>query len=250
MRLGVTITALFLCVAVPALPGGKKPPGSSSSSYPKPYIEAGGLSISKEGYNLIIKHETGGASYYNRYLRRITYPGGGSGLTGGIGYDFGWTPPSRIQSDWEGLLAQSVIDRLKAASGKKGAAARRLAPSYRSVVIPWDIALKVYNKKTIPRFARLTKNAYPGIETLHPHLQSTRLSWTFNRGSGIHPTKPRDREKRALRADTPSRPTRFPSHYRASKWIWVGKGLDGLLRRREDEASLDEEGLRQMGLIK
>ena len=66
------------------------------------------------------------------------------------------------------------------------------------------------------------------------------MSWTFNRGSGISPTSSRDREKRALRRDTPDKPENFPSHYRDSKRIWVGKGLKGLLRRREDEALLDE----------
>ena len=118
-----------------------------------------------------------------------------------------------------------------------------MARSLQSIAIPYNVALEVFNKRTIPRFARLTVRAYPGVETLHPHIQSANLSWVFNRGAGISSTS-RDIEKRLIRRDTPNHPERLPAHYRASKRIWLGKGLDGLLQRREDEARLVELGLR------
>lgn len=37
----------------------------------------------------------------------------------------------------------------------------------------------------------------------------------------------------------------IPNQFRSMKRLWVGKGLDGLITRREDEARLFEEGLLQ-----
>ncbi len=37
----------------------------------------------------------------------------------------------------------------------------------------------------------------------------------------------------------------IPNQFRSMKRLWVGKGLDGLIIRREDEAKLFEEGLSQ-----
>ena len=231
--------AFLLCLLLPLSAGSTRPP----STAPDVFMEAGGLQISREGHQLILNHEVdGGVLYYDKALKRPCWPGGASGVTVGIGYDLGYNTRARIAADWA-RLDPSVIRRLQACAGVTGLNAKRLLPGVRSLIIPWDIALEVYHKKTIPRFAALTIQAYPGIEKLHPHQQSTRLSWVFNRGSGISATSSRDLEKRALRADTPDHPERFPAHYRSSKRIWVGKGLDGLLRRREDEARLDEKAL-------
>ena len=203
-------------------------------------IQAKPLTISQEGYNLILKHEVGGgASYYSRYLSRPTWPGGASGVTIGVGYDLGYNSRSQIAADWKGLPPE-VVARLQSAAGVKGQAARRLAPSLRSISVPWVVAERVYQAKTIPRFAALTEKAYPGTASTNPHIQGAMLSWVFNRGEGISPTASRDIEKRAIRADIPRKVERLPAHFRASKRLWVGKGLDGLLRRREDEARLIE----------
>jgi hypothetical protein len=221
--------------------------GSVSPAKEEVFLKAGGLSISKEGYQLILNHEVGGgANYYNRALKRPVVPGGASGVTIGIGYDLGYNTKAQIAKDWH-MLSPSVLSRLQSCSGVKGSAAKRKLASVRSITIPWEFAQEVYRTSSIPRFAKLTIKAYPGIETLHPHMQSTRLSWTFNRGSGISSTSSRDKEKRALRRDTPANPKNFPSHYRSSKRLWVNKGLDGLLRRREDEARLDEKALKEEG---
>lgn len=228
---------LFLILLAPVLGFASFP------KLPEPdvFMRSGGLKISKEGYNLIIKHEVGGgASYYNRYLKKPCYPGGASGVTIGIGYDLRFNSRSQIQEDW-GMLNEDVLVRLKSVSGKRGT--KSLARSLKSISIPYDIALQVYDKKTIPRFAALTKKAYPGIETLHPHIQSALLSWCFNRGSGISRTSSRDREKRGMRVAIPAQPKLLPGLYRSSRRLWVGRGLDGLLGRREDEAQLTERGL-------
>lgn len=206
------------------------------------FMRSGGLEISKEGYQLILNHEVGGgAVYYTRYLQRPTWPGGASGVTIGVGYDLGYNTKAQIDADWS-MLSSDVRARLKSCAGVKGLAAKRITANVRDIQIPWDAARKVFDNNTIPRFAKMTISAYPGTDKLHPHIQSAHLSWVFNRGGGITNSS-RDIEKRAIRADTPSRPDRLPSHYRASKRIWRDKGLDGLIRRREDEARLIEAAL-------
>lgn len=37
----------------------------------------------------------------------------------------------------------------------------------------------------------------------------------------------------------------IPNQFRSMKRLWIDKGLDGLITRREDEAKLFEEGLSQ-----
>jgi hypothetical protein len=227
-------SALFLIVSMAAFPRSVKS---------DVFMSSGGLEISEEGYNLIIKHEVGGGrGYYDRFLKKPTYPGGASGITIGIGYDLRFNSKSQIAKDW-GMLSRDVLARLQSVSGKQGT--KSLARSLASISIPYDIALDVYNKSTIPRFAALTCIAYPGIYTLHPHIQSAMLSWVFNRGQSISATSSRDREKRAMRAAIPSAPERLPKEFRSSKRLWVGKGLDGLIGRREDEARIAHAGLQK-----
>jgi len=217
-----------------------------SVTKPDVFLESGGLGFSKEGWNLIIKHEVGGGSaYYNRYLKSPAYVSENSGITIGIGYDLRFNTRAQIAKDWH-MLNSETISRLQAVSGVKGT--RAMARSLRSVSIPYDIALEVFKNNTIPRYANYTVKAYPGVETLHPHIQGAMLSWVFNRGGGImsvtRDRTGRDREKRAMRDAIPERPGLLASLFRASKRIWVNKGVDGLLGRREDEALLCELGAR------
>jgi GH24 family phage-related lysozyme (muramidase) len=226
-----TILTLLLtvvtCVAMAGIP----------TTDGKAFLESNGLRLSEEGWNLIIRHEVGGGrAYYDRYLKPPTYPGGASGVTIGIGYDLRFNSRTQIAKDWH-MLHKDVILRLQSVSGKQGTYA--LARSLGSIQIPYEVALQVYRESTIPRFAAITRSSYPGIERLHPHAQGAMLSWVFNRGGGIT-SSDRDREKRAMRTHIPSAVHRLPAEFRSSKRIWRGKGLDGLIRRREDEALLIE----------
>lgn len=206
-------------------------------------LHAGGLTLSASGQKLILDHEVGGgAPYYNRHLLHPTWPGGASGITIGVGYDLGYNSPEQIARDWS-ALPPATLRQLQDCAGLKGTAARLRLPALRHLIIPWTTALTVYQRNTIPRFARATHDAYPGVHTLHPHIQSALLSWVFNRGPAIHPTADRDREKRAIRTAVPARPQALPAQFRASKRLWTGRNLPGLIRRREDEALLIEAGL-------
>jgi GH24 family phage-related lysozyme (muramidase) len=224
---------LLSAIACPAM-------GKAPATAPPAFLKSGGLEISEEGWNLIIRHEVGGGgAYYDRHLKKPTYPGGASGITIGIGYDLRFNSKAQIAKDWH-MLNKDVLARLQSVAGKQGTHA--LARSLASIAIPYDIALRVYRESTVPRFAAITRKSYPGTEKLHPHAQSAMLSWVFNRGGGITGSG-RDREKRAMKAAIPVSPGKLPGEFRSSKRIWQGKGLDGLIRRREDEARLVEAGL-------
>lgn len=203
-------------------------------------VAAAPLTLSPEGMQLILDFEVGGgAPYYNRYLQRPSWPGESSGVTIGVGYDLGYNTRTQIAQDWAELPA-GVVARLQSCAGITGAAGRLKVPGVRDIVIPWETALKVYQRRTIPRFAVLTARAYPGTAKLHPHIQSAMLSWVFNRGPGITASG-RDREKRAIRSAIPSLPRSLPPQFRASKRLWTT--TPGLIRRREAEAKLIESAL-------
>ena len=41
-------------------------------------------------WTTVINFESGGENYYNKYLKSVSWPGGASGLTIGIGADLGY----------------------------------------------------------------------------------------------------------------------------------------------------------------
>lgn len=214
-------------------------PGSKPAHKGDVYLESNGLKVSQKGYDLILEFEVGGGEvYYNRHLIHPEWPGASSGVTIGVGYDLGYNSPSQIEADWAGRLPSGVIARLKSCSGIKGSAAKIKLRSVRDISVPWSSAIEVYKAKTIPRFAGLTRRAYPGTETLHPSVQGAMLSWVFNRGDGISGSA-RDLEKRQIRNDIPDHVSALPSRFLSSQRLWIGTDAGaGLCRRRRAEAAL------------
>lgn len=200
-------------------------------------IEAAPLKLSPAGWQLILDFEVGGgAVYYNRKLQHPTWPGESSGVTIGVGYDLGYNSREQIARDWSSL-PPGVVSRLQSCAGIKGAAGKLKVAGVRDILIPWNVAMDVYQRKTVPRFARMAAAAYPGTERMHPHVQASMLSWVFNRGAGVTDSG-RDREKRMIRSAIPGRPQDLPAQFRSSKRLWVA--TPGLVRRREAEAKLIE----------
>ena len=198
------------------------------------------MELSPAGMKLILYHEVGGGeAYYKKALARPSYPGGESGVTIGIGYDLGYTPRARFLSDWH-MLPDDVRDRLSATIGVKGLRARERAKEVRDIVIPWEWALEVFERATLPFWLEQTRRAFPGVDKLPWDASSALVSLVFNRGPSMEGE--RRREMRAIREavvvhDLP----KIARQLRAMKRIWEGKGLPGLLRRRDDEARLVEQ---------
>lgn len=204
-------------------------------------IPAGPLSISPEARDLIVEFETGGQSYYQSRLQRPSWPGGASGVTVGIGYDIGYNTRSGVLADWS-TLPDSTRLALASTAGVKGTAAKPRAAALKWITIPWPTAQAVFVSNTMPRFGTMTAQAFPGILPTHGHVQGAMLSIVFNRGASMD--GPKRTEMRAIRTAVATGNIRaIPAQIRAMKRLWIGKGLPGLLRRREAEAALVERRL-------
>lgn len=206
-------------------------------------MPASGLVLSDRAVDMIIRYETGGKAYYVKKLVRPTWPGGDSGVTIGIGYDLGYYSAAQIRSDWASL-PEKDLRLLCTVAGLKRQTARASVSRVRSVTVPWELALDVYRKKTIPAYASTTKTAFQGLALTHPHVQGAMVSLVYNRGASMSGAS--RKEMRDCRDDIKSgQVRRVPAHIRSMKRLWIGKGLNGLLIRREEEACLVELGLKE-----
>lgn len=188
--------------------------------------------------DLILKYEVGGGkSYYEKRLRRPTWPGASSGVTVGVGYDLGYKAASTIRKDWKGLISSRDLERLVSVSQTKGSSAKSLVSKVRDIEIPWDAALKVFQKTTIPRFIANTKRAFPGVEKLHPSAFGALVSLVFNRGGSMRGST--RAEMLRIKGLVPKKDyTGIAREIRAMKRLWSYKTLRGLHLRRDAEAKL------------
>lgn len=202
-----------------------------------PVVQVGGLTLSEDGVEFIVREETGGRAYYEKALCRPSWPGGASGVTWGVGYDGGYNSRAGIERDWSPVTSSGEIGALKSVAGKKGSRAKYEARRIRSVVhVNWQEASETFTRSTLPRFADLTRRTFPGMEKLPPDAQAVLVSIVFNRGSSMRGST--RREMRGIRDAVSAQDyQKVPGLILAMKRLWVGKGLDGLLRRREREAA-------------
>lgn len=196
--------------------------------------------ISERALKLILDHEVGGGeAYYNKALKRPCYPGGASGVTIGVGYDLGYNSLTQFTDDWVHNINSDDFNRLKNHLGKKSSAAKSAITSVKDIEIPWKVALEVFKRSTLPRFINETLKAFPGADKLHPNAFGALVSIVFNRGASV--TGDSRREMLNIRNLINSKNYKqIAREIRSMKRLWVGKGLDGLLRRRDEEASIVE----------
>jgi GH24 family phage-related lysozyme (muramidase) len=199
--------------------------------------------LSPRALKLIIDHEVGGGeTYYNAALKHPCYPGGQSGVTIGVGYDLGYNTQAQFQADWGSRISGGDYNRLVRHVGKKGSSARAAIPSVKDIVIPWDAAFEVFKRNTIPRFIKETLRAFPGADKLHRDAFGALVSLVFNRGSSLSGARRVEmlNISRAIKGEikTADIYSYIANQIVAMKRLWVGKGLDGLLRRRDEEAKM------------
>lgn len=87
------------------------------------------------------------------------------------------------------------------------------------------------------------KKAWPGTERLHPKAQAALILLVYNRGPSLtrraSDALDRRREMRDLQPAVATRDyLRMAQLISSMKRLWVGKGMDGLLTRRDIEAEL------------
>jgi GH24 family phage-related lysozyme (muramidase) len=196
---------------------------------------------SLKALDLILEYEVGGGrSYYEKFLAKPTWPGGASGMTLGIGVDCGYYTPSELEKIFS-FLPKKQLDIVKGASGKKGQAGKEYTNLYKNsgIVVTWDQALDVFNKLIWTKFAKLAEKAFPGLDQLCDDAYGAIVSLVFNRGSSLIGDS--RLEMRNIKDLVPKKDYKgIAKEFRSMKRIWKGKGLDGLLTRREAEAALVE----------
>ena len=194
--------------------------------------------LSAKSFALILKYEVGGGeSYYNKCLKHPCYPGGQSGVTIGIGYDMGYNTAAQFATDWRGVLPDSAYDRLAPHLGKKSSNAKAAIPSIKDISVSWESAEVVFKSNTLPRFINETKKAFPNSEKLHPDAFGALVSLVFNRGGSISGQS--RVEMLNIRKLIDSKDYKaIANEIIKMKRLWIGKGLDGLLTRRDEEAKL------------
>ena len=193
--------------------------------------------------DFIVNQETGGKNYYNKALSRPSWPKASSGVTIGVGYDLGYNTPEQIREDWKGKIPDEQIERLVQVAGIKGDKAKEHTSGLKDVQIPYDIAQKVFQEKTLPRFEKMTRETFgPEIyDKLSPEGKTALTSLVFNRGSDLEGDRRREMAqiKRELAAGNYEA---IPGLFRSMKRLWQGQGVEGLLKRRDDEANLFAAG--------
>ena len=196
---------------------------------------------SSEALKLLLEYEVGGGeSYYNRYLSHPTWPGGASGTTLAIGVDCGYYSPDELGRIFS-FLPSKQLEAIRLASGKTGQAGKAYVQQIKplNITVSWDQAVNIFNTLTWPKFAKLAEHAFPGLDQLCDNAYGALVSLVFNRGtsmSGDSRVEMRNIRDLVLKKDYKG----VANELRKMKRIWQGKGLDGLITRREAEAKLVE----------
>lgn len=196
---------------------------------------------SKKTLKLIYDYEVGGGeNYYNKYLKRFTWPGGASGPTIGIGIDAAYYTKQELADIFSYLPVHQRL-LVESASGKKGKVGKEYTKtlSAAKIEMPWGIAEKIFLFTTWKKFSNLTESVFPKVEDLCDEAYGAIVSLVFNRGSSLKGDS--RAEMRKIKELIPLKDySGIANQIRKMKRIWEGKGLDGLLRRRDAEAAMVE----------
>jgi len=207
------------------------------------------IMLSKKSLDLILEFEVGGGeNYYNKFLKNPAWPEGQSGVTIGVGYDLGYVNKAEFSEDWKDL-PKEIFDRLYKVVGIKGYNAKNLIRGLRDITIPWDLALKVFNNKTVTKFWNLTKQTFPNFDNLPEDAKGGLVSLVFNRGNALEGDRRREmkliRDGMAITTTFDQKALSFiANQIRNMKRIWIGGSIEkGMSRRRDAEANLIENSL-------
>ena len=190
---------------------------------------------------LLYEYEVGGGKpYYDKKLSKFTWPGGASGPTIAIGVDCGYYTPSELANIFS-FYSEEQLKLVQGASGKKGAAGKEYTLTLRQagLTVDWEKAEHIFETLTWPKFSRLAEKTFPGLTDLHEDAYGAIVSLVFNRGTLL---KGDSRKEMAnIKTLIPKKNyKKIAQQFKDMKRIWVGKDLDGLLKRRDAEAALIE----------
>ena len=198
--------------------------------------------ISRKAIDLIIQQEAGGRAVYERKYQKPIWAGGESGVTIGLGYDTGYINEKQFFADWAGLNL-NFLNALRPVIGLKGQQAKvMLKGEVLNVKIPYNMAYEVFVKCSIPRYYAMTKKIYPQLETLNEDTQGALVSMVYNRGAKIEGDN-RKEMKAIVDLVAKQDYEGIAEQIEMSKRLWEGRGLDGLVVRREAEADMIRDSI-------
>ena len=199
--------------------------------------------LSQTTIDMIIAFEVASPAAYTQRYRRPIWPKGQSGVTIGVGYDLRFANKHFVDRDWP-MLPQSDRNALYTVVGLGGADAQRALSSVRSVDIPWDPARSQF-MAFLPYPAKDTENAFPNSGALSSDSFGALVSLVYNRGAAISRNSVKRREMYEIQQLMIARKfAAIPDRIRSMKRIWAGDpNARGLIKRREAEALLFEQGL-------
>lgn len=198
--------------------------------------------ISKKSIDLIIQHEVGGREVYTRKYQKPIWAGGDSGCTIGLGYDLGYVTEKQFFADWKGLNL-NFLNALKRFCGIKGEVVKTmLRGEVLNVIIPYNMAYDVFVKKSIPKYYAMTKKIYPQLDELNEDTRGALVSMVYNRGAKLD-GESRKEMKAIVDLVAKKDYEGIAEQIEKSKRLWEGKGLDGLVIRRESEADLVRDSM-------
>lgn len=208
--------------------------------------------LSAAALALIIRYEVSDENTYNQKLRGVSWPGGYSGLTIGIGYDLGYVTGFQFRTDWGAHLDDRTLILLEAYCGKSGPVMADYVDQMSGKTdIPYDVALAVFLSTSVPKHSAEVAQSLQNTQALSDDSYGALVSLFFNRGSSMALPKAGDtvdrrKEMRQLRdAMAEARFNDIPGIIQSMKRLWPD--LRGLRDRRDAEATLFATGLMGQG---
>jgi len=198
------------------------------------------IAYSTFGLNKIISWEVGSKSYYDKYLSTPTWPGGDSGVTLGIGVDLGFYTKAQV-AEMFSFLPQNQIKELQSAVGYTGQKAHvQIGPKMKQIHISYEDAVGVFKKYDIPKATRELLKIYPNAPKLNPDTTAMLLSLVYNRGNSLRGNTRVDMADIAHITETIEAEDyeAIAQEFEDMTRLWKGKGLDGLVNRRLEEADI------------
>jgi GH24 family phage-related lysozyme (muramidase) len=219
--------------------------GESAPDTAEPVGAPSATPISAAAFDLIVEFEVSSEAIYTQQYRNPTWPGGSSGVTIGIGYDVGYASKPELRGDWQGAIPDPMITALETALRVTGTPAQAVAQRLTSVDVPWGAAISVHKNKVIPRWVGLVERSLPNTSAIGPDCLGALVSLTYNRGASFNMAGDRYAEMRSIKAHMEANQfEQIPTDIRSMERLWPT--VRGLRKRREREASLFEQGLRNL----
>lgn len=211
---------------------------------PKIVTPSSGL-IPTDAMTFVEDEEDGSPAYYLKTEQNWSWPGGVSGPTAGVGYDFGYVTEAEAKADWTSIVSDATLANMLKGVGLKGRIAQSFVAAHRhEILVTWDQATTEFTKAEIPKWLARCRAVLPNFDDLPGECQGALFSLSYNRGTGGYDDPgSRDLEMREIKAAMIAKNfAAIPAYIESMARLWPPATSD-LARRRVHEADLFRQGL-------